>query len=377
MAIQHFWTAASTIAFPQGIRPVNILVSLIQLYKLFFHSPTKRLVGVWTQTATEDSLSDHFGKLWRLGYIWRDGTPMDLFSVPANLLQHTLTACATTDGRVLRGPEGSINRANVEMSAAVTDALYPISTRWAGDILTNTRVASAAAASSSPMAAIVFEGGNAWTIEQATTGTTTFKVVQRPVSTVLFTSTGATWRHARDLMYIDSKTVAATFMQHSSIGADGDAAARIRVFDTTTTPWTLKWEDMLPGTDNRACFDQVEKVLYSCNRNPGAIMHASRLRQMPTSISPITLVTGSTLVARTATVLSTLVTNELNCGISGATVRWTLTSKVSGGSITSAYSKTNDSGVAQITYVGPHMSVTTTTETVSAEVAEIWPKGQI
>jgi hypothetical protein len=197
---------------------------------------------------------------------------------------------------------------------------------------------------------------------------------------VLFTGTGGSWRHSRDLIFVDFQKVAVTFMRSSSgslIDNDGQPSL-VRLFDTTSNPWTHLWTDELPASDTRACYDTANEVLYSCGRDPvSAVMHASRLRQRPVSLSPITLVTGSALRGQTAKSLSVTILDGLGAGISNALVRWNLASSTSGGKLNSAYSFTNDTGAASITYIGPLMSQTSSTETVSAEVAEIWPKGLI
>lgn len=381
MPIQHFWTAPSAIEFPQGTWATGILYSMLQLKKLFYHSPAQKLVGIFIHTATEQNHRNAFGLLWRLVYMWRDGTVVDVLDVPLNLhFSHDIDCSITSDGRVIRGADDASNKANDELSAAVSGAMFPITSRWANDILTNDQVASVAVVSSSPNASIVFADGTAWTISQPSTAGANFQIVERPAGTVLFADTGSTWRHSRDLIFIDFQRAAVTFMRSSSgsqVDADGQPSL-IRLFDTTSNPWTHLWTDELPASDTRACFDPANEVLYSCGRNPNsAVIHASRLRQSPVSLTAITLVEGSALRSQEAKSLSVTILDGLGAGISNAVVRWNLVSSISGGKLNSAYSLTNDNGAASITYIGPFMSQASSTETVSAEVAEIWPKGLV
>lgn len=178
------------------------------------------------------------------------------------------------------------------------------------------------------------------------------------------------------MVYIDGQRTIVSFMQLSGGTVDASSPALIRLFKTTTDPWTLLWTDTLPGADSVVAYDPTYEIVYSCAKWPtSAIMHASKLKQAPASLSVLTLLSGSTLQEMRATLISVLVTDGQGSGLSGALVCWTLSASTSGGTLLSAYTRTNASGVAYATYIGPRLSGTTTTDFVSAAVATLEPVG--
>ncbi len=78
-------------------------------------------------------------------------------------------------------------------------------------------------------------------------------------------------------------------------------------------------------------YDPANAIVYSCGKWPSnAVMHSSKLKQSPASLSVVTLQSGTTLQEMRGTLLSVLVTDSLGSGISGATVCWTLSASLSG-----------------------------------------------
>lgn len=382
MSLQHFMTAASAISFPQiCFAGTNLVTSTLQLRKLFFHAPAQKLVGVFTTATTDWNIlgagNPTIQANWRLNYLWRDGTAVDLTNATPlrgfQALQVQQTHTAT--GQVVQVAPGD-NIATDELSAIEGDALYPLSEVWAGDIYP-VKFASAAVLGQVYDASYLTTASAGYVV--AASSTAIFRVLKKPsgsavVSVGLAAVSG--WDQARDMIYIDGKHTAITFMQVSGSTVDASSPARIRLFNTATDPWTLLWTDTLPGADSVACYDPVYEILYSTAKWPGsAVIHASKLKQSPASLSTVTLVSGTTLQEMRATQISVLVTDSQASGISGVVVCWTLSAATSGGSLLSAYTKTNASGIATATYIGPRLSGTTTTEFVSAAVATIDPVG--
>ena len=382
MSVQHFFTAASAIPFPQLVKN-RVQVSAVQLRKLFWHASGQKLVGVFTTvTADYPILSPNNSDLtavWRMVHLWRDGTPID----PTTLAikghgQIFLPMTHTATGAVLMRNIPS-DVAGAEISAASQagpDALFPISERWAMDIVP-LRWASAGVFVQNRYDASYLVTSQSGYIVLNSTAATTFAVMEQPSGTRVFSATGSTWRHARDLLYIDDRHAAAVFMQDSGGTVNADVPALIRYFSTTSATWSLLWTDTLPATDSVAAYDPLHQILYSTGKWPStATIHASKLMQSPVSLSTITLVSGSALQELTATRLSVNVVDSQASLMSGVLVHWSLSASVSGGTLVSTYSRTNVSGVATITYIGPQLSGTATSETVSAAVATIDPVGR-
>ena len=380
MTIQHFGTAPSAIAFPQMISPAtNVIVATAQLRKLFWAAPAQKLVGVFlTRAADYDyqlAPAVFFGV--RMGYLWRDGSSLDLLSttpITGFNGSTTLEITATTAGDVLRRNFND-DVAKDEIVSAAGDALFPISKRWAMDI--TPVCAISAGIRSNPYEGSYTVGLSAAFAVVASTANGNFQIVSMPSSVVVYSAnsgTSSTWAHPRDLVYIDARQTAMTFMQDSGGTVNASAAALVRLFKTTTTPWTLLWTDTLPATDSVMAYDPTNEIVYSCGKfASNATIHASKLKQSPVSLSTVTLVSGTTLQEMQATGLSVVVKDGQGSGMSGVLVCWTLSASVSGGSLLSAYSRSNVSGVATMTYIGTRLSGGTTTEFVSAAVATIDP----
>ena len=378
MSLQNFHTAQSAISFPQLTTGAGaIVVCAAQLRKLWWHAPAQKLVGVFTTAPTDYDfqLAAFLQFRVRLMYLWRDGTPIDLVTTPIRGFEGstTLQMSQTSEAEVVRS-NFQEDVAKDEISAILGDALFTISERWAQDILP-VRAASAGLLGI-PYEASYLVGASAGYVVVGSVAAGTFRILAQPGGSIVFSATGGTWRHPRDLVYIDGQHTAATFMPDSGGTVNGASAALVRLFATSTTPWTLLWTDELPATDSVMAYDPANAVIYSCGKwSSNAVMHSSKLKQSPASLSVITLGSGTTLQEMRGTLLSVLVTDSLGSGISGATVQWLLSASLSGGSLLSAYSKSNTSGVATMLYIGPRLSAVSMTETVSAAVATIDPVG--
>ena len=378
MSIQHFGTAASAIPFPQlTTGATNVLVSAAQLRKLWWHAPAQKLVGVFTTYGTdyEYLLATLVVFRTRMMYLWRDGSPIDLVSTPIRGFEGgtTLQITQTTQAEVVR-QNFQDDVAKDEISSTQGDALFVLSERWGQDVIP-VRVASAALLGS-PFEASYLSGGSTGYVVVGSVAQGTFQVMAKPGNSIVFSATGTTWRHPRDLVYINGTRTAATFMQDSGGTVNASVAALVRLFATTSAPWTLLWTDTLPATDSLMAYDPAYEIVYSCGKWPSnAVMHASKLKQSPVSLSTLTLVSGSTLQEMRAAQVSLFIIDSQGSGMSGVLVAWTLSASISGGSLLSAYSKSNSSGVATMTYIGPRLSGTNTTEFISAAVATIDPVG--
>lgn len=379
MSLQHFTTAASAISFPQIVfASEQLIVSAPQLRKLFWHAPAQKLVGVFItyDVDYEWQLAGAAQVRTRLMYLWRDGSPLDLINTPIVGFDGSITQriSYTTENQVIReNLQEDVAKDEITVTQGV-DAMFAISERWAMDIIP-VRVASAYLIGS-PFEASYFVGASAGFVVVASVAAGTFRVMAKPGGSIVYSATGTTFRHPRDLVYIDAQRTAATFMQDSGGTVNASNPALVRLFNTVSTPWTLLWTDELPATDSLMAYDPAYEVVYSCGKWPSnATMHASKLKQSPASISTVTLQSGTTLQEMRATYVSVLVTDSLGSGLSGAVVQWQLSASMSGGSLLSAYSKTNASGIAVALYIGPRLSGTTITDTVSATVATIDPVG--
>mgnify|MGYP001609194034 FL=1 len=266
------------------------------------------------------------------------------------------------------------NIATDELSAIEGDALYPLSEIWGYDIYP-VRYSSAAVLGAQYDASYLTTPSAGYVVPASSLAT--FQVLKKPSGSVVVSvalGAFASWTHPRDMVYIDGVRTAITFMQMSGNTVNASLPAMVRLFKTTTDPWTLLWTDTLPATDSVMCYDPTYEIVYSAGKwASNAIIHASKLRQSPASVSTLTLVSGSTLHAVRAAQISVLVTDTFGSGLSGVTVAWTLSAAVSGGSFLSTYTTTNASGIATATYIGPQLSGTPITEFVSAAVATIDP----
>lgn len=374
MALQTWWTAASAIPFPTVIRGLGLTVSMVQLRKLYWHTPANKLVGVFCNTLTDFDLGGGILLSWRVQYLWRDGQPVDTSVVLAELNSNELPITHTTDGRVVRQGNQGATVADTEIARAVGDGLFQIATQWANDIIAYPALGQTYQVTPNIQASVLRVGigdpsGDSSYGYRVSSLNGWLIVVREPEgATLLSAFNPSLFGVPRDFLWIDNQTAAITTID------TGGPPALIHVVSAAGEEWSLKWSAELPAADTVAAYDPSTKILYSCGRyEDNAILHASWLRRAPASLSVLTLVTGTTLVELDSSVVSVLVTDSLECGICNYDVCWTLNTVASGGRLISAYSKTNNSGIAQITYVGPLLDTTTITETICAAVTTIEP----
>lgn len=379
VSLQHFATAQSAISFPViCYAGTNVTATCSQLRKLFYHKDAQKLVGVFTTADTDWNIlgvgNPTVQANWRINYLWRDGGPVEINDTPLRGHQSlNVQQTHNADTQCLTIAMGD-NIATDELSAIEGDALYPLSEIWGYDIYP-IRYSSAAVLGAQFDASYLTTPSAGYVVPASSLAA--FKVLKKPSgSTMVSVVLGAfaSWTHPRDMVYIDGVRTAITFMQMSGATVKADAPAMVRLFKTTTDPWTLLWTDTLPATDSVMCYDPQYEIVYSCGKwTSNAVIHASKLKQSPASLSTLTLVSGTTLNALGAAQISVLVTDTFGSGLSGVTVCWTLSAATSGGTFLSAYTKTNVSGIAVGTYIGPQLSGATSTEFVSAAVATIDP----
>jgi len=380
MTIQHFATASSTIVFPRYYYGGQVFSSE-QLRGLHWDAASKRLVATFVNQTTDYNLAG-VGityVLMRHTHVWRDGSTMDsLVSVPLYVRTETANIAILHNdlGQVIR-PNNAGDVIDSVMSTHFSGAMFfPIDGRWAPVLLTTP----------AGRTTLITSGGNVLWYEGAyLKGSTTafcltphfidnnLKVTKMPTGSTLFTMTGTSWTYPRSLIYIDSTHTAAICMQASGATMDTSSPALVRLFNTAVDPWSLVWTDTLPATDSVAAYDPEYEILYSCGKWPSnAVIHMSKLKPSPASLSVVTLISGTTLQELQTTGMSVLVTDARNSGISGVLTHWSLSAQAASGALISAYAYTNVSGVASMTYIGPRIAANFT-ETVSVTVATIDP----
>ena len=388
MALQLIESHTSTLVYPTFFLPgLGGTFSALQLRRLFYSTEAELLIGYFIHRSADPEISTTTG--WGVATlhgafarIWRDGTRLtwqsDSGIVP-------ITAIASNDPWIVATDTGAIGWApdrRITGLAAPGDALivsavsasnyYKVNAAWPQDIKTGEILASLGILSTVQYVGVLRPSFNlAYALrDTAASGT---QIIEMPASTMRFSSiNSASWSHPRDILFIDSKTVAVLFMQEAAGSVDEAKPAIIRVFNTTTSAWTLTFEETLPGSAHVAAWDPTNRILYATGRYPAnATFYACRLARAPVSVAAPQLVGATVLKELTPTVISTIVRDGFASVISQYLVRWTLSASVSGGALNSAYSLTNNSGVATITYVGPHKPPAGLTEVVTVEVSDL------
>ena len=395
MSLQHWYTAASTIALPFFSPGMGAgYGSAQQLRRLFWQTGAEMLVGQFQLETTDYSLTNQaggvvggfFGRAM-LQRLWRDGSVVqwDLLTQQQGLFYSPAGASPEApiiqvfDGRLGRGIGNQIGgpQPNYNALLAATDppaGIYLIDTLWTGD-LQKPRLGTLSWISATNVGILFPSQQKAWTIRYVV-GAFELREVGASGSTLRFTQGFAdnSYRHARDLLYLTSTTMAILFRQSQTGAAsttpDVTVPALIRVLDTTSTTYTLLWEDTLPVTDAVACYDAQRQILYSAPKFAPLVLHASRPKPSPTYIFGPSVVSGTVLRTLTATRLQAQIQNARSANISNVVVQWSLTSQTSGGILLSQYGITNTSGIAFAFYAGPVLSGALT-ETISVAVATV------
>lgn len=374
MTIQHFATASSTVVFPQ-MYANGVVLSAPQLRAMHWDAASKRIVATFVDRGDDYNLPNLNYVRQLQTHLWRDGSSMDgLIGVPLATQNVSIGVQAVNNdlGQVLMPAldQGMVNAALQQQFSGTY--FFRIADRHAG-VLTMT-----AAGATSIFGGEAVEGGYVVGSTAAIAFapaflTNEFVVHREPTASTLYSKTGTSWAYPRSMHYIDSEHTAVVFMRESGATVDTSLAALVRMFNTATEPWTLLWTDSLPAQDSVMAYDPEYQIVYSCGKTPTtATMHASKLKQSPVSVSIVTLISGTTLQELQKTGMSVLVTDEFQSGISSVLVHWSLSAQAVSGALISAYSYTNGSGVASITYVGPRIAANFT-ETVSVTVATIDP----
>jgi hypothetical protein len=361
--------------------------SAVQLRKLFYSVPAGLLMGFFVDYTNDRELyqlpptANAKGSVYRL---WRDGTRLtwagDATAIALVAGANARDPVATDAGTIAFNPRltGTLftpgDQFVTQLGTVSGDQYYRLNDQWPWDIHTAEVLASAAMLSPNQQGVLRPSLNIAYSFRMALVDGNVARILQQPGDVVrwLSPSNGADYRHPRDLLYIDGATVAATFQQETAGAIDYTKPCIIRVFDTTTSSWTVKWEDTLPGSAHVAAYDPINKLVYAAGRYASqTTVWAARLARAPAAVAVPTLVGATTLAELTATRLSTLVTDARGSAISQYLVQWALSASLSGGALNSAYSLTNNSGIATIVYVGPRRPPAGLTERVTATVSDV------
>lgn len=388
MSLQVIDKYAANLTYPNFfVNDLGGIVSALQLRRLFFSVNAKLLIGYFIHRSADPDINAAvpFGVATLHGgffRLWRDGTRLTwLTDAPVM----PITAQATSEPWIVSTDTGAIGWAPdrrhtglaepadaLIVSAISASNYYTVNPAWPQDIKSGQVLASLGILSTVQYVGMLRPSLNiAYALKDtAASGT---QIIEMPTSTVRFSSiTSVSWSHPRDILFIDSKTVAVIFMQETAGSVDEAKPAIIRVFDTRTSAWTLTFEDTLPGSAHVAAWDPTDRLLYAAGRYPSnATVYACRLARAPVSVAAPQLVGATVLKELTPTTISTLVRDGFASVISQYLVRWTLSASTSGGALNSAYSLTNNSGIATITYVGPHKPPAGLTEVVTVEVSDL------
>lgn len=380
---------ATTLIYPTFGIYYGGTASALQLLRLFYSTEAKMLIGFFINSSNDAEIST--ASPWGVvtlysafARIWRDGTRLawqsDAGIVPITSLATTAPWIAGTDGGTIGwAPDHRWAGLATPGDALIVSAIsasnyYKVNAAWPQDIKTGEVLASLGILSGTQYVGVLRPSFNlAYALKRVPTSGVYTQIIEQPASTLRYSSiSSASWQHPRDILFIDSKTVAVLFMQAIGALADETKPAIIRVFDTTTSAWTLTFEETLPGSAHVAAWDPQNRLIYATGRYPSnSTFYTCRLARAPVSVAAPQLVGATVLKELTPTVISTLVRDGFASVISQYLVRWTLSASTSGGALNSAYSLTNNSGVATITYVGPHKPPAGLTEVVTVEVSDL------
>ena len=387
MSLQTFFTAASATVFPSFGFGTGGGSTAQMLSQLLWNTAAGTLMAVFRLDSIDYDNNVIATQSFRIQIqkMWRDGQLLTLgCAVPEMGFAGSPFVAGTNDGRVARFfASASIANFSEEFWAIQTvlsgdqpNAYYAVDPLWPGDIICPGRLISSDVlaphrtglllpATSTAYALVTADSGGIFRVYKRTASDASGTVVVSVIQT-------GDWNHPRDMLYIDTSTVAIVFRPEGGVEPNNASAATLKVFDTSGSAWVLKWKDTLPATDQVAAYDTVNGVLYSIGkRASNAILHASLLRRAPASVASASIVgTGTAFAELTTTQLSTIVQDGLGSVMSNTLVQWTLDAAISQGALNSAYSKTNNSGIATIVYTGP-FAPSGLTERVNTTVATV------
>ena len=383
--LQHWYTAASTTAMPVfALGYGGGYGSAQQLRRLFWQETAGMLVGQFQLETTDYELTagGTYGRAL-LHKLWRDGSLVQwplltqqqgFFYSPG--AEPLVVQCH--DGRVGRGIGGAAGQPqpyydDLLVALDPPAGIYAMDRIWPGD-MTTLRLGTVSWITTHAVGLLFPDRHYALSLRRPApfVSANDFEInqISASASTLRFVTSSADYRHCRDMLYLTSSTIGVLFRQDSGGSPNTSLPAMLRVFDTTSSPYTMLWEDTLPGTDAVAAYDAQRQILYSAPKFAPITLHASRPKRAPTYILGPSLTSDTVLRSVWPTRVQATVQDARSANISATLVQWSLTSQASGGFLTSAYGRTNVSGVATTVYVGPVLSGALT-ETISAAVATV------
>lgn len=390
MSLKHFYTASSESKFPACTETIQT----VQIRKLFFDVRIGMLIGAFTDRSKNWNIfdgSDSTYAYFSINKIWRDGTVIDgsttdlaenaFMQGRLTMSEHKINnpnIIQTDRGIVVRSLDWGGQYDFISTQMDQPEAYYPIDPLWP-QMTINDRVINASRILNSTGA---YFYSRDVTVYLKRTPLAKVEIIQDPGGT-MFTSpnSNSEWVNPMEVHPVDSNRVAVSFYpspgpNNSDPFSPPPGPMILRIFNINTNPYTIDFEAELPGDDpwydDVFCIDIKNGILYSMNRFK-PLLHASFIARSPRYIAAPSIAESGVTVLRemTATQLSTIVVDSLGSVISNQVVRWTLSDVVSGGKLNSAYSLTNNSGIATITYVGPYQPPPGLTENVVVETGTI------
>lgn len=420
MAMQTFWESASNVEFPKFLWGRNEKIAHV-IVGMYYVAATNSLLCAYMRHTEIHHLVGLFAgriqlqKMWRAGEITLvGGTNVPMNGHPVHFPFWNAGIAGTNDGRVLFSPllSGTFSDRwmftnedtySIGVSATIRGATniahgnyYVVEPLWPGDYKIPGAIVDAAVMEPRGVgyidvankAGISLDGDsdNLLIVSHvasgsALTSSTLFGPINRKVA-----GGDLSWRLDRQIIYCDASTSIVTFGVWGGPlnGTNASQPGVVRVFDTkAANTWTLLWEEELPGKAQVAAFDPINRVLYSVGIHQStAIMYASKLKRTPMTVASASIKPASQteLVPLNQATLSTCILHgsggvtghtSFTSVLSGELVQWTLDSGASIGSLASAYSLTNDSGIATVTYYGPANPDAGLTERVNVTTATV------
>ncbi|HXH10788.1 MAG TPA: Ig-like domain-containing protein [Alphaproteobacteria bacterium] len=387
MSLQVFWQSDTPIEFPQYRRDSVNNGAYGQLRSLYFSTPAGMPIGLFEVLDSDWEINIGAGATYQyygLFRLWRDGTRLEWVNDPqmppfVALGLSNPRVNPTDNGTIAWAPDSRIGGLAspgdcMIVSAVGTHNYYRVNDAYPMDIYTGEVIANRQLLSTQDVGILRPTRGIAYSLQRITTSGTYTKIIENPSGAVRFSSVASvSYQRPRQLLFIDNKTVAAIFANNTAGSLDNNKPALIRVFDITTSAWTLRFEDVLPGVAHVACWDPINHILYATSRYASnAILYSCRIKRAPVTVAVPTLVVGTELGAMQATTIRTIITDSQGSAISNYVVGWLISGNMaSNGAIVSGFSRTNNSGVATTVYVGPRNPPFGLQETITAQVSDV------